>query len=63
MLADAAERATRMIMEHREALDRLIQLLMDKESVEQKELVELLGPAVTDPEAAPSLTIHAGPAT
>lgn len=59
MLADAVESATRMIMERRDALDRLISVLMEKESIEDKELIALLGPSVTDPDAAPSLTIHA----
>ncbi len=60
MLGEAVEDATRMIAERRTALDRLIAVLMERESIEDKELTDLLGPAVTEPEAVPpALALHA----
>ncbi len=54
ILGGAAREAKARIAEHRQVLDRLVQVLLQKESIEREALVEILGePKV----AAPS--VHA----
>jgi cell division protease FtsH len=74
LLLVAVEGAKRMVIDHREALDRLVDVLLEKESVEKEELLRVLGPAVTDGHAHPAeeplharalkrlVGIHAAPA-
>jgi cell division protease FtsH len=52
-LTDAVERAKRIVVERRSVLDRLVQLLLEKETAERKELEEVLGPSSTVAGALP----------
>jgi cell division protease FtsH len=45
-LTDAAERATQMLTEHRDDLDRLAQALLEKETLGHDEITELIGARV-----------------
>ncbi|MEB2310412.1 MAG: ATP-dependent zinc metalloprotease FtsH [Sorangiineae bacterium] len=63
ILGGSAAEANRLITEHRAALDRLVAVLMDKESIEDAELVELLGPSVTPAGLAEPRSAHLGPAS
>jgi cell division protease FtsH len=54
LLAGAVEQAGDLIAEHRSRYDRLVESLLDRESLELEELLEILGPAVEAPDAAPA---------
>jgi cell division protease FtsH len=51
LLLGAAEGARNVIGEHRDALERLVALLLEQESVEKQQLLDLLGPAIKAPHA------------
>jgi len=51
----AVEQAKERIAEHRDALDRLVEVLLEQESLERDALVEILGEADDVPRASPHL--------
>jgi cell division protease FtsH len=54
ILAAASEEAAEIITENRARYDRLVEALLDRESLEKDELFEILGEAVEAPDAAPA---------
>jgi len=58
MLNEAVEVAKQIIIEKREEMDRLVAALLDQETIEKPQLIELLGPPVTAPHAAPMQPLH-----
>jgi cell division protease FtsH len=62
ILGDALEGAERLIGGKSDALERLVEALLEKESVESEELAELLGRPVTLPGAVQTQPLHAGKA-
>jgi len=58
ILAEAVEGASRLITGHREALERLMSALLEQETVEGKQLTDLLGPSITLADAVPTLPLH-----
>ena len=58
-LTDAVEGAKRVVGERRAELDRLVAVLLEKETVEQKDLEQLLGPSITAEGAVP-VPLHFG---
>jgi len=46
ILTKAVEQAIELLAEHRERLDRLVQALLERETLEKAELIGLLGPSV-----------------
>jgi cell division protease FtsH len=59
ILTDALQGAIHLVAEHRDALERLVDTLLEKETAEREELSELLGPSVTMPGAVPAEPLHA----
>jgi cell division protease FtsH len=55
ILAAAVQGAQQLVSDHRDALDRLVQALLEKETVEGEELEQLLGPSITAPDAVPAM--------
>jgi len=52
ILTNASDRAYRILMQHRDHLDRLAQALLEKETLERDDLVDLLADAVELPHEA-----------
>ncbi|HEV8551127.1 MAG TPA: hypothetical protein VGQ57_18895, partial [Polyangiaceae bacterium] len=57
MLTEGREAALKVIRDHRDAVDRLVAVLLEQETIEKAELGRLLGPGAVRPsyEEAPSL--------
>jgi cell division protease FtsH len=57
VLTDAREAALKVVKDHRDVLDRLVTVLLDRETIEKEELGRLLGPGAvrTRYEEAPAL--------
>ena len=57
VLTDAREAALKVVRDHRDALERLVAVLLENETIEKAELQRLLGPGAVRPsyEEAPSL--------
>jgi cell division protease FtsH len=57
ILSEAREAALKVVRDHRDALDRLVAVLLDRETIEKDELGRLLGPGAirTRYEEAPAL--------
>jgi cell division protease FtsH len=54
LLKEAEERASQLLTAHRDALDRIVELLLEKETIDGDELRSALGePAVVDVSASP----------
>ncbi len=58
ILAEAVEGAKQLIGDHRAELERLVGALLDLETVEGKQLGQLLGPSVTAPDAVATMPLH-----
>jgi cell division protease FtsH len=58
ILAEAVDGARKLITEHRPALERLMTALLEQESVEGKQLTDLLGPSITLADAVPTPPLH-----
>ena len=58
LLTEAVETAEALIRSRRKELDRLVEALIERETIEKKELYEILGPAVTAPHAVPAEPLH-----
>ncbi len=57
LLSEAEERATSLLTEHRDALDRLVDVLIERETVDGSEVEEALGrPTGRRPDRAPAMT-------
>ncbi len=54
-LGRAVEGAKRLVRERRDALERLVAALMQEETLEQSQLLEILGPSVEEPPERPAL--------
>jgi cell division protease FtsH len=59
LLLDAAIAAEALVRDKRDRVERLVAVLLERETIEKKELDELLGPAVTAPHAVPAEPLHA----
>lgn len=59
ILLDAAATAEALIRDKRPQMEHLVAVLLEKESVEKKELYEILGPSVTASHAIPVEPLHA----
>ncbi|MBD3311049.1 MAG: ATP-dependent zinc metalloprotease FtsH [Candidatus Magasanikbacteria bacterium] len=46
ILEDAKERAKSIVEKNKDKMDKLVEVLLDKETVEQKEFIEIVGPKV-----------------
>jgi cell division protease FtsH len=60
IVEDALERALEMVQQHREHLDKLVEALLEKETLDAVEVTALLGPRPVDPTMLkPEATEHA----
>jgi cell division protease FtsH len=59
ILSGAVEGAKRIIADNQARLERLVSALLERETLEKQDLLELLGPAVTAPHALPAEPVHA----
>jgi ATP-dependent Zn protease len=55
---EAVESADALIRSRRKELEALVAALIERETIEKKELYEILGPAVTAPHAIPAEPYH-----
>ncbi|HLV23008.1 MAG TPA: hypothetical protein VKZ49_19095, partial [Polyangiaceae bacterium] len=58
ILTNAVEQALRLLAEHRDRLDRLVEALLERETLEKAELLGLLGPAVNASGPGESDSLH-----
>jgi cell division protease FtsH len=61
MLAEAVDEAAALVDDKRSLLERLVDRLMEVETVERAELELILGPSITVPGAVPAEPMHSEP--
>ena len=61
LLSAAVKEAQALVKDHRQALDALVTVLLERETVEKEELSRVLGPGVTAPNALPAVPLDEAP--
>src|SRR5207244_12950026 len=55
LLKEAGLRASQLLSDHRDALDRLVELLLEKETIDGEEVLAVAAGPASSPQDAPSL--------